>query len=336
MPPNRHNTSIASLRLPNPSKRENVCQGFRVRQPANGLRQEREKVASTSLAAYTSNGNFGNGSFSLGSQMRILVFQETGIALPDTVLKPILTIDRDAQVKRQWQSVIHDLCANSCTAPEIIADIFTDGLAALRRMNEIWEFRVRSNYSPHPLYLAISRTSQTALMRFEIERHGGHFLYLIDAPNHFTPELEQMRLKLNTLRRSLPYWQIVREGQGGTSRATIHLLDHGTPTRLGGSDSHIAVFAAMLARNALPRSIGEWRKILAEDPLFKPAGGGFDVPSRNTLKAYLHRDFPKYLQRAFNERRSGHAARRVIERVRLDGKTMGYKIRGQCLPISWY
>jgi hypothetical protein len=270
------------------------------------------------------------------AQVRIMILEETGMSIPETLLRLVLALDSNAQVKRRWDSVIHGFSRDFSAVPDMVVDIFSDTAAVLRRINVLWELRVRRNYSPRPLYVAISRVTQPALTRYEIERYGGHFLYVADIPNHFMHEVEQLRMELCAAQRSLPRWQIVREGQGKTARVTIHLLERGTQIRLGGSDRHNAVLAAMLKRNAMPRSINEWRKILAEDPLFKPAGGSFSVPSRNTLKAYLHRDFPKYLQAAFNGRRSGYAANRVIERMRLDGKTMGYRIRGQCLPIGWH
>src|SRR5437899_4615099 len=130
----------------------------------------------------------------LRSRSRLVVFDDTNSDLPDFFLKRVLATDRNAPVRRQWDSVINPLVANSSLAPEVIADVFTDSTAVIRRMHEIWDWRVRSNYAAWPVYFAISRTGQPPLVRFEIERLGGHFLYLADVPNHFTQELEQIRL----------------------------------------------------------------------------------------------------------------------------------------------
>jgi hypothetical protein len=339
-------TSASGIRHSHGSKSTSPCQhiGRSQASQTNGSGDPDENCLSTNglnslrilPGGKNTNGTFPSNPTLTRSRLRLLIFDSTNSDLPDFFLKRVLAIDRDAQVRRQWDSVMNPLIANSGIAPEIITDVFSDSASVIRRMNEIWDLRVRSNYAAWPVYFAVSRIGQPPLVRFEIERLGGHFLYLADVPSHFTRELEQIRLNLSTLRRSLPYWQITREGQGATSRAAIHLLCQRRLTRLCGSDRHVAVFAAMLKRNALPRSIGDLLKILAEDSLFKQSGGSFDVPSRNTLKMYIHRDFPKYLQRVFNSARSGYSAHRVLERVRLNAKTMGYKIRGQFLPVDYY
>jgi hypothetical protein len=337
--PTQHQQLPASTN-PNPSKPGSACQDsvFPERHPdQTRARLERSGVAAPIVEGICGTERTFRARTTLSrSGLKILVFDGTNTHLPNSLLKRVIANDRAALIKRKWDSVIDTFLSHPCTVPDVIVDISTDRASVIRRMNEIWDLRVRWNYSPRPAYFAISKTGNLPLLRFEIERLDGRFLYLCDVPNHFNQELEQIRLKLSALLRSLPHWQLAHEGQGVTSRAVIHLIGTRTRTRLGGSDRHVAVFAAMLKRNALPRSIGDWLKMLAEDSLFKPAGGSLEVPSRNTLKMYIHRDFPRYLQAAFDSARSGYSSRRVIERVILDSKTMGYKIRGQLLQNTYY
>jgi hypothetical protein len=257
-----------------------------------------------------------------------LLFDETGNALPDNLRKQVVRIDPDAPVKRKWESVI-EASTTSPNAYDVIVDSFTDSATAIQRLNSIWKMRVRSNYAVRPAYFGISTISQRPLVRFDIERLGGHFLHLYDVPAHFEQELEQIRLAFAPLGRSLPRWLIVQEGNGPTLHAVVYLMGHQGRIRVGGSDRHNAALAALIKRNGIARSLGAWQKVLADDSLFKPGGGSFDVPSLSCLKIYLRRDFLKYLQEAFDQQRSGYRASRVIEHMHPGTWAAEYRIRGE-------
>ena len=267
-------------------------------------------------------------------KFRFLVFANGHASLPDTLLDRITAIDPDAQIKRTWGSVVNELEKNSLDAHDIVVESCNDMEGAVARIDHIWRLRVQANYAMRPVYFVVSKTNHP-LARFEIRLRGGHFLHLPDIPTHFEQELGQVRLGFGPLSRSLPRWDVVREGQGKNARASVFLLTRRRP-RVRGGDLCSAVLAVLLEKNGVPRSICELRKILAEDPLFEPAGGSFEVPCRSSLKMYLHRAYPKYLQEAFDHDRSGYCASYVIEREKLDERTVGYKIRGERLPSGYF
>jgi hypothetical protein len=128
--------------------------------------------------------------------------------------------------------------------------------------------------------------------------------------------------------RSLPSWTIIQEGNSDTLRAVVYLNGRHNPIRVQGNDRQIAALAAFLKHNGIGRSFNAWQKILMQDPLFTPEGGGFAVPSLASIKMYLHREFPKYLQRAFDESHSGFSAARVIEQTEPGSHGTQYRIRG--------
>jgi len=57
------------------------------------------------------------------------------------------------------------------------------------------------------------------------------------------------------------------------------------------------------------------------NPLFKSAGGGFNVPSRTTVRTDVHRDYIRDLQRPFGETKADYCADKVLERIRLGEQT---------------
>jgi hypothetical protein len=258
-----------------------------------------------------------------------LILSNPGTILPAALLEQVALVDPNASVKRSWASVTDTLMKRSCRYPDVIIDVVTDPAPVMKRIRDLWQLRVRHNYSSRPAYFAISRNIPPPLVRFDIERLGGHYLLEFDVPAHFQQELAQIRLGFGPLTRSLPCWWIVQEGNGTTLRAVIYLVTRKRRIRVGGSDRHAAVLAAFIKHNGISRSIGAWQKILSEDLLFKPAGGSFDVPSRSSLKAYLHRDLPRYLQQAFDQERTGYCADRVIECMNPGTWATEYRIRGE-------
>jgi hypothetical protein len=223
--------------------------------------------------------------------------------------------------------------SGSCGIPDILVHLFTDQRSVMRGIEAVWNTRIRSNYRPRPVYFAIAKTSYSSRVRYEIERMGAHFLYLFDVPTHFQRELDQIRLELGPVVRSLPQWRIVQEGNGSTLRVIIYLMGRRRAIRVGGSDRLAVVLASLIRNNGMTRSISAWQKVLADEPFFTSAGGGFEVPSRSSLKMYLHRDFPRYLQRSFNDERSGYCIEKVIECVNPGTWATEYRIRGEWSAI---
>ena len=88
-------------------------------------------------------------------------------------------------------------------------------------------------------------------------------------------------------------------------RADVYLRIPRKLVRIQGADRPVAALAAFIKHNGIVRSLSAWQKVLADDALFEPGGGGFDLPSLASIKMYLHRDFPRYLQATFDEYRSG-------------------------------
>jgi hypothetical protein len=257
-----------------------------------------------------------------------LLFNNTKRELPETLREKVLKYDRHASVKRNWNSVLDAL--GDC---DVIVDCSDDLDAVLRRINEIWLRRQRDNYAIRPAYLVVSKASQYRLARFEVERLGGHFLHLYDVPTRFGDELEQIRLRLGKLGCSLPRWLITYEGNGKTLQASVSFLGPRGWHIVRQNDGHAAELAVLIKNSGISRSIAAWRKIMMADPLFKPAGGSFTVPSRTTLRMHVHRDYIRDLQRAFDEMRAGYCAERVMERIRLGEKTVGYRIKGRWDPV---
>ncbi len=263
------------------------------------------------------------------SPLRLLLFAEPAISLPTNLLQRVERLDAGARVVRNWDSVMEALFATSCSTLDVIIDAFNDLDSALRRSKQLCNLRVRSNYSPRPRYFAISTSNQSPTVRYEIERHGGHFLHVFDVPKHFDAELEQIRLELAPLNRSTPSWLVVQEGEGATLRGVVYLVGRRNVSRIHGSDRLIAALAAFIKHNGIHRPLGAWQKVLADDALFKPAGGGFDVPSLASIKMYLRRDFRERLQETFDEQCSGFCATRVIECADPATHSATYRIRGE-------
>lgn len=147
---------------------------------------------------------------------------------------------------------------------------------------------------------------------------------MFDVPSRFQAEIDQIRLELAPVIRSLPSWRIVYEGNAGTLRPIIYLANRRRSERILGSDRLIAALAVFLKNNGIARLLSAWQKIFYDDPLFMPAAGEFSVPSISTIKMYLRRDFHNCLQRVFDAWGSGFCADRVIEVV--DPGTHGARV----------
>jgi hypothetical protein len=240
-----------------------------------------------------------------------------------------LRIDPEAQIKSSWTSLIDMLAANSCRTFDVIVAVGPDCSLAMEQMDELQRLRVRNNYSSRPVYFAISQDTQWGLTRYKIERLGGHFLHPLDIPSGFQPEIDLIWHELTPATRSLPFWRIVYQGNAGTLRPIIYLVNRRRSERISGSDRLIAALAAFLKNNGIERSLSAWQKILYDDLLFTPCGGGFPVPSVSTLKMYLRRDFRNCLQRVFDICGSSFCADRVIEVVNPGTHGARFRIRGE-------
>jgi hypothetical protein len=249
--------------------------------------------------------------------------------LHSALTEQVVRIDPEAQIKSSWTSLIDMLAANSCRTFDVIVTVGPDCSLAMEQMDELRRLRVQSNYSPRPVYFAISQDTQLGLTRYRIERLGGHFLHPLDIPCGFQAEIDLIQHELAPATRSLPFWRIVYEGNAGTLRPIIYLVNRRRSERISGSDRLIAALAAFLKNNGIERSLSGWQKILYDDPLFTSCGGGFPVPSISTLKMYLRRDFHNCLQRVFDICGSRFCAARVIEAI--DPGTHGarFRIRGE-------
>lgn len=262
------------------------------------------------------------------SLLRLLLLNETGLPLPAALLEHVLGSDPDAQMRNSWFSLCKKAPSLCATVDAIIA-ISKDSTSAIRHLRELSSLRIRNNYSPRPLYFAICTERQSPHVRYEIEQLGGYFLHLFDVTTHFRVELEQIHLTLKDLTCSLPRWLIVYEGNGENLRAQVYLVHRRRMHRVSGSDRQIATLAAFIKNNGACRSVSEWQKTMEEDLLFRPAGGGFDVPSTNTLKMHLWRDFPNNLQKVFDLCHSGFSAERAIECCNPGTHNTKYRIRGE-------
>lgn len=258
------------------------------------------------------------------STLRLLLFSDSKSALPQELLDKVLKYDSNAIIKRNWDSVLDSL--DSC---DVIIYNSDDIHKTLRRINEIWRYRLRGNYATRPSFLIISKTSQYHSGRFEVERLGERFLYLPDVQSQFGKELEQIRLRIADLERSSPRWLIVYEGNGRNLRVSILFLGPRGWHVVRQDDRHAAELAVLIKNSEIARSIAAWREMMMDDLLFRPAGGSFNVPSRTTLRMHIHRDYIRDLQRAFDEARSGYSAKAIRKRAGLGEKTVGYQIKGK-------
>ncbi len=263
------------------------------------------------------------------SRLRILVLNDKSLPLPEKLLELVQREDPDAIIRNSWDSVCDILADDWPSVPHMILGVSPDCAAVTRRLKKLWRLRVAKNYSLWPIYFAMPRSNQPGRSRFDIERLGGYFLHLFDAANHFRSAVEQIRLMFGHLKRSLPTWLIVYEGNGTTLRAVVYFVHRKRFMRVRGSDRQIATIAVFLKNNGLERSFASWQQILAGDPLFEPSDGYFKVPSVGTIKMYVHRDFPKSLQRAFDEYRSGFSAKQVVEIVDPGTHMTACRIRGE-------
>jgi hypothetical protein len=258
------------------------------------------------------------------SALRLVLFGETKGELPETLRAEVLKNHGDAIVKRNWGSVLDAL--DSC---DVILDYSDDIQAALRRINELWRRLVQANYAARPAYIVIGKPDRPSLARFEIERLGGHFLHLDDVPARLGEELKRIDLRIAHLSRSSPQWLIVYEGNGRTLQASVSIFGTQGLQFVRADDRLAAELAVLITNNGIPRSIASWRKIMMNSTLFKPSSGGFNVPSRTTLRMHIHRDYIRAIQKASDEVRVGYSAQRIMERIRLGEKTVGYRIKGR-------
>lgn len=299
--------------------------GLRNRASSSESRSPEESEPLTDTP-YSDNGQALEAFFHRRSQgLRIVLFNDSKKEIPQTLCAEILKSKCSAIVKRDWDSVVADLY--SC---DLIVDCSDNIDAALRRIDEVLRKKTRENYAIRPSYLAVSATRRYPLARFEVEfRRGAHFLHLHDVAARFSSELEQIRLWRRDIERSSPRWLIEYEGNGRTLHVIVSFVSRRGLQVVRAADSHAAELAVFITYNHIPRSITAWRKLLLSNPLFRPRGGGFRVPSRSSLKMHVHRDFVRDLQRAFDEGKTGFSAERTIERVGLGDRTVGYKIRGK-------
>lgn len=305
---------------PQPLKERDQSSSYPSRRNANDL----AKLPSASWLQSKSRSNSG---------FRLLVLNENGLPLPEIFIKQVLRIDADAKILNSWNSVCDRLARDWSFAPHVILGVSRDCSRVPRRLNDLYRVRVDNNYSPHPLYLAIPKNCEFARSRFEIERLGGYFLPFVDASARLRTEIEQMRLMIDKLKRSLPKWLVVYEGNAVTLQAVVFLVHRKRLIRVRGSGRQIAALAVCLKHNGLRYSFSGWQKILADDPLFEPAGGAFRVPNIGTIKMYFHRDFPKNLQWASDEYCSGFSVNRLIEVSDPGTHMTQYGIRGECDAI---
>jgi hypothetical protein len=267
---------------------------------------------------------------SVVSDQRFLFHCEPRLGLCRTVSDAIEDIDPHAPIKRSWDSAIGYMEGGAMNSVDVLIDVLgANGMAGLEHLQDLWRLRVLYNHSAIPLYFALSCTEQPASLRYEIRRLGGRFMHVSDVARHFVPQMDEVRLELDEVQRSVPRWEIIEEYSGSDPvRAYIFLRFSGKLIPVGGSDRHLAVLAVFLKNNGIPRSMKALRQLCSEYPLFDSAGGPFSVPRLATLKMHIFRDFPKYLQKAFDDARAGYYAGRIIEHVDLGAKAMGFRIRG--------
>jgi hypothetical protein len=263
------------------------------------------------------------------SRLRLTVLNETGTPLSVDFLQSILQNDPEAKMKKNWGAILEELTKKACTATDVIIVVCNDCQATIQQLKSLWKLRIYFNFSPRPICFFISRSRQSVLTRYRIERLGGYFLQLCDVPGYFQREFERIHIFWGVVNRALPLWRIVYEGNGKTLRAEVFSLNRGHVSQVPGSERQIATLAVFLKNNGITRSFSGWRKCLIDDPLFKPSGGSFSVPSVGTIKMWFKRDFVKNLQIAFDTYRSGFDATRVIERIYPASHRTKCRIRGE-------
>jgi len=253
----------------------------------------------------------------------------TGKPVPESLRKPLPLIDSNAQMRDSFARVIDMLAAFPGDWPDIVIVLSKDCTFATRQIKDLWRLRVRHNYSPRPIYFAISTNLPPAQTRYDIRNMGAHFLFLPDVPSRFHSEIEEIQLKLASNIRSMPSWLLAYEGNGSNLRAHVSLKHLGKLIHIYGADRVIAVLAVCIGHNGVARSLSGWRNVLADSPLFKPAGGGFDLPSLASIKMYWCRGFRDYLRIPFDDHHTGFCADRVIEKINPGTHRTKYAIRGE-------
>jgi hypothetical protein len=143
------------------------------------------------------------------SFLRLTLFDGTRRELPEKLRNEVLRYDPAAAIRRDWTSILDNL--NDC---DVIIDYSDDIRAVLRRINELWRYRVRANYATRPAYIAISTPSRAFLARFEVERLGERFLHADDVQARLGEELRRIDFRISHLARSSPHWLIAYEGNG--------------------------------------------------------------------------------------------------------------------------
>jgi hypothetical protein len=246
------------------------------------------------------------------------------------LLAEIGEVDPETPIRRNWASAKEAILLSRFERFDLLIEfVGPDATVALAHLNELWTLRMGHNYAVRPGYLAITRTRPDPETVHRIRQLGGEYMLLDEVPGRFKVELEQIRLQMARIRSSLPYFKIQVEGEGHERHAIVFVLaSRGSRIRVGGSDRIAATLAVIITNNGQPRTVKAWRNIIAADPLFMPAGGTFEVPSESSLKVYFHREFPKYLQVAFDKVRTGFSAGRVIQKKQLAPKAVGYNILG--------
>jgi hypothetical protein len=260
---------------------------------------------------------------------RLVLFSDSKSEIPQALCAEVLKSKCPAVVKRDWRSVVANL-----QACDLIIDCSDSINGAVRRIDEVSRKLAEENHAIRSSYLVVSAISRYSLARFEIEfRRGAHFLHLHDVPGRFSGELEQIRLRQYEFERSSPQWLIEYQGNGRTLQVNVSFVSHRGLEVVRAADNLAAELAVLITRNGIPRSIAAWRKMMMDNPLFKPSSGGFNVPSRTTLRMHIHRDYVRILQQAFDNAKTGYCIKRVMERIRLGEKTVGYRIKGRCDPV---
>jgi len=261
--------------------------------------------------------------------LRILLVNITGKPVPESLRKQVLLIDSNAQMRDSFARVIDMLTASPGDWPDIVIVLSKDCVFATRQIKDLWRFRVRHNYSPRPIYFAISTNPPPAQTRYDIRNLGAHFLFLPDVPSRFHAEIEEIQLKLASVTRSMPSWLLAYEGNGSNLRAHVSLKHLGKLIHIYGADRVIAVLAVCIGHNGVARSLSGWRNVLADSPLFKPAGGGFDLPSLASIKMYWCRGFRDCLRIPFDDHHTGFCVERVIKKINPGTHRTKYTIRGE-------
>ena len=273
--------------------------------------------------------SFHHTSFGIRRSPRILLLNTTGKPVPKSLLKQVLLIDPNAQMRNSFARGVDMLTASSGDWPDIVIVLSEDCTLATRQIEALWRLRVRRNYIPCPLYFAISTNLPPAQIRYDIRNLGAHFLFLPDVPSRFHAEIEEIQFKLASVIRSMPSWLLVYEGNGSNLRVHVSLKHMGKLIHIYGADRVIAVLAVCIRHNGVARSLSGWRNVLADSPLFEPAGGGFDLPSLASIKMYWCRGFRDCLQIPLDDHHTGFCIDHVIETINPGTHRTKYTIRGE-------